>query len=136
MPRARKPAPGANRTDLQQVAQIPTAPTGMPYGAHQASIGAQQAMPVPDLTAPAPEAMTPGVAAAQAYDFQPVGLGDPSASPDEPITAGLSSGPGPGPEAIVGEPTGRVTAVLRRLAAVSSDPTLLALADEAESQGI
>lgn len=33
-------------------------------------------------------------------------LSDPTARPDEPLTAGLPMGPGPGPEALTGMPAG------------------------------
>lgn len=93
MPRKRKRTrpDTSNRSDLQ----TPRAPTGQPYGAHQDSIQSQQAVPLPQSRPPTPGAGA--IPAAQAHNFQPVGLGDPTSRPDEPITAGLALGAGVGP---------------------------------------
>lgn len=81
-----------NRTDM---AQAPRAVPGQPYGQAGAQLQAQQQMPLPQqglasapTTPPAP---------------QPGALGPlhaPTDRPAEPITAGLTQGAGPGPEAI------------------------------------
>lgn len=67
--------------------------------------------------------------------YQPL-LGGPSPRPDIPITAGLPSGPGPGPEILGQQTSGRITALLQRIASTSSDPILASLADEAAAQNI
>jgi len=124
MPRKPKPGPSQNRSDLPPVAapggptQAPQSYTGGEYGSRKASLEAQQAAPLPDRST---EAMlsaagggdSPPAAAgadplsqfvAAAQQVQPPGegglLGGPSTRPDEPLTAGLSTGPGPGPEVL------------------------------------
>lgn len=76
----------ANRMDMQVGArQAAQAPTGLPYGQHQAMINSQHAVGLPVAQNPAE---------------QLVGLHEPTQRPNEPITAGMATGPGPGPEAV------------------------------------
>lgn len=109
MPRAKKgPAPAYN-TGMPQPAD---APTGMAYGDRKAALDAQSAVPLaggaPTAapspaggTAPPAEASPQSLlAAAQGYNFQPVGLVGPTERPGEPVTSGLATGPGAGPEAL------------------------------------
>ena len=67
-----------NRTDLKQPV---TAPTGQAYGERKAQVDAQRAIPLPQAPPVVP-------------------LGAPTQRPQEPLTAGLPVGPGPGPEAL------------------------------------
>jgi len=69
-----------NRTDLNADRQPVRVPSGGRYGDRQAAEAAQRIMPLPDNR--------PDV----------VPLDAPSRRPDEPVTAGLPVGPGPGPE--------------------------------------
>jgi hypothetical protein len=73
------------------------APTGLPYGEHQALMQQQASVPLPNST----DRLQSGIDAAQA---SPLGPGDhlaqPTAIPQEPVTAGLPIGPGPGTEAV------------------------------------
>lgn len=94
----------ANRTDLNTALPVTTAP-GQPYGSRVAQERAQEALPM----APAPRpAMAPGNP--RGGDLQRPGplpgeLGDflrPTERPNEPLTAGLATGPGPGPEVLAG----------------------------------
>lgn len=80
----------SNRTDKLAV----QTPKGQAYGERQASEESQRAVPLPDANAQFQQTL----AAAQAHDFQPVGLGQPSSRPDEPLTAGMPIGAGAGPE--------------------------------------
>ena len=128
MPRARKAGPSANRTDLAQPApptpgpsqvQPVTVPTGLPYGEAGQLRTAQQAQPLPatgpgTTPIPAPAAAPPAYQGsvvqsdAQGFALPPGRLNAPSDRPNEPITAGLPIGAGPGPEAIgqtMGTPT-------------------------------
>lgn len=96
-------------------AQTPTGtvksnlPTGQGYGVQGGEARSLQAMPAPrpaDPVANAPVSATANTPAgggmpapspvdvAAATPFTPVGLGDPSKLPGEPVTAGLPSGPG------------------------------------------
>lgn len=74
-------AANPQRTDLQAVPDQPvTAASGQPYGERGAQEAAQRAIPLPDLAAA-------------------------TVRPNEPIHAGMATGPGPSP-AQAGIPTG------------------------------
>jgi hypothetical protein len=83
------PAPYAQRTDLNINVPAP----GQEYGQATQQRAATRAVPMklPD--------MMPG----QAIEA-PIGMNDPTARPNEPITAGASFGPGPGREALFTAP--------------------------------
>lgn len=112
MPRggARVGKPGTpypNRSDLRQ--PVTTAPAAQ-YGQRQAAMAQQQAIPLPKRVG---EQIARGAAGGGGGSLDsgwtgppsdlpggiPPGLGyhDPTARPNEPVTAGLSTGPGPGP---------------------------------------
>jgi hypothetical protein len=116
----RSGAPGVTypeRTDLNQA--VRTVP-GQPYGQAGAQQAAQQAIPQPQ---------TPVVQASPAPTAAPFAapesgmLHAPTARPDEPVTAGLPVGAGPGPEALgaLGRPDDQVLANL--YAAYRTAPT-------------
>lgn len=95
-----------NRSDLTQA---PTAAPGQTYGVAAEQLRAQQQVPLPKQvppSAPAPAGSAPAgppPPAGAAPSILPGGLGPltaPSDRPNEPLTAGLASGPGPGPEAL------------------------------------
>jgi hypothetical protein len=94
-----------NRSDLTQA---PTAAPGQVYGASAQQLAAQKTAPLPKQAppaAPAPAGSAPAgpTPAGAAPSVQPGGLGAitaPTDKPNEPLTAGLASGPGPGPEAL------------------------------------
>lgn len=122
---SRQGTPGTaytNRTDLAENRQPVRVPTGQPYGEAGRQEQAQQAMPLPDLSA--------------MLSSLP-GLTDESRRPDEPITAGLPTGPGPGPEALAAPPPDRSgVGLIKRMLRENPDPELFALLAEAErSQG-
>ena len=135
MPRKRRAQPGSsggayqNRTDLSQPVKTPT---GMPYGQAQQLQQAQQQMPVHKEAAVDPFASA--LHAAQGHDFAPVQLNAPTARPNEPVQAGLRSGPGPGPE-VLGGGTG-ISGILERLVAESGNESLRALLDNARRMGL
>jgi len=85
-----------NRSDLTQPAQ---APVGGMYGSATASLQAQSVVPVAGSQSP-----SAGGGATVDPNIIPAGtipsLTDPSARPNEPVTAGLTSGAGPGPEVL------------------------------------
>lgn len=96
----------ANRTDLQG-AQLPVdAPRGLPYGDRAKLISAQRAVPMgsPGVPTPqmggAPGGGVPGGAPPIPGQVVPGGLLGPTQRPNEPVTAGLPTGPGPGPEVL------------------------------------
>lgn len=123
-----------NRTDLAAPQARPQAvqvPTGQAYGDRQASIQQQQAQPLPqDNIDPFQKALQ----AASDHPFQPVGLNEPTQRPSEPITAGLSRGPGVGPEAL-GIRKG-ISDLLTKIYSESGNDTIAALLDRARQMGI
>jgi len=93
----------ANRSDLQATQPVRTPPS-QTYGDATASQAAQRALPLPGpgASVPSPSAAGPGNTQAppMALPGQLGPLNAPTQRPSEPITAGLNSGPGPGPEAV------------------------------------
>lgn len=87
-------------------------PTGRAYGARAEAQTAIAAVPLAGGSVPPVEAATPAapaaappndaalLAAAQQYQMGGPGLTDPTAHPNEPVTAGLATGPGAGPAAL------------------------------------
>lgn len=85
------------RSDLNLPA---TAAADQPYGAAGQQLAAQQAVPL--QRPPQPQ---PADARSAAQASPPLGGGltpidAPTERPNEPVTAGLNAGPGPGPEAL------------------------------------
>lgn len=90
------------RHDLNPV-QAPKAPQGQTYGAAGAQVAAQQAIPLPNGAAPAPGPQGPPPAPPAPGGPPPGSLGPldaPTQRPGEPLTNGIASGPGAGPEAL------------------------------------
>lgn len=123
--------------------QPPKAPTGMAYGAHQESIAAQQAVPLPQAApTPGPAGATPppspagpgrmaaALDAAAAHPAPAGLLAMSSTRPQEPVTAGLTSGPGPGPERLVTS-RAKISSIYERLAYTTGDPDIAILAQMA-----
>lgn len=73
-------------------AQAVEAPSGGAYGDRKASEEAQAAMPLPDAAGSQQAALKAALATAPPQG----GLGAPTARPNEPVTAGMSMGPGAG----------------------------------------
>lgn len=125
------------RTDMNAVRTLPAvAPTGLPYGEHKQLVDAQRAVPLPA----APPA-TAGPAVASPVPTTPGSLPPfdrPTERPDEPVTAGLAVGPGPGPEVLnLGmRPGGQTMAdLLEQVASASGSTDLARLAQRARSLG-
>lgn len=137
MPRKRATATPryANRTDLAASAgdtQPIQAPTGLPYGQRQQVVAAQQSQPLPGD--PYRQALQGATQAATAASF-PTGLMNaPTARPNEPITHGLSTGPGAGPEVLQRRPN-RISGQLQALADAVGDSSLAELAAYAQQRG-
>lgn len=132
MPRAKKPGGSGNRTDLLAA---PTQPiqvaTGLPYGQHQQLAQEQAAVPLGGGPInPVAQAMP----AAQEHNFTPVDLFGPTNRPNEPVTAGLSVGPGPGPEVLHG-PSSKPSDTFDMLALQTGDPAMADLAQAARVRG-
>lgn len=91
--------PGAlsKRTDGGPGAQTQAVPTGLPYGQHEALVNQERTAPMSaSASGPAPMALPTG-GGAPAPTMPPFGE---SQRPDEPVTAGLDIGPGPGSEVL------------------------------------
>lgn len=145
MPRKRQGPPGSyeNRSDLAMTRNQPVqvAPGGE-YGSRQASIESQKVAPLPQTVDAPPSADGGGMAtalqAALGHNFQPVGLGDPSRRPSEPVTAGLPIGAGGGPELLsplTGPDPNSLSSLLQSLASNARSSDLQTLADLARSLG-
>lgn len=128
----REGAPGqaySNRTDLNQDRQPVQVAAGQPYGARQEQVAAQKAVPLP--AAPPVQVPPPSPAPGSFGPFT-----RPTERPDEPLTAGLPMGAGPGPEAVVG-PFGalsaeeQLVAELRGIYAAFPSPDIARLLDYA-----
>lgn len=138
----------SNRTDLNQP---PSAAPNQPYGEAGAQLASQAAIPLPRAPGPSssptpsgaaaggPAAQAPGGAPTQAAPMAPPGslgpLNAPSMRPNEPLTAGLPSGPGPGPEALgITAPTGDPTvSLLQGVFAQYPTPAIQALLNQAQA---
>jgi hypothetical protein len=114
-----------NRTDLQGVKTA----TGLPYGEAKALSDAQRTIPLPNMPAGGPMA-APAAASSQMPALpgqQP--FMRPTERPNEPVTTGLPTGAGPGPEVLQG-PTGgpdEIGAQLRALYQQAPNNDLLRL---------
>jgi hypothetical protein len=90
----------SNRTDLQGVQLPPTAGPSGQYGQRAAQVAAQQAVPMgsgPQMPAAPPAPAAPE----EPYSMpQLTRLDAPTERPHEPVTHGLSVGPGGGPEVL------------------------------------
>lgn len=108
----------------QQGALPPSAAPDQPYGEAGKQLAAQEQVPMapPPGTPPAAPSMPPGLEPGALG-----GLADPSGRPTEPITAGIRSGPGPGPEVLTSTPRRRGEDLLRLAAEETGDPFLAAL---------
>ena len=109
----------------------------------------QRAMPSPQgVGVPAPAApptangapATPNPDAYAAMMQQATGMREqtglltaPTNRPTEPVTAGLSRGPGAGPEALAGRTGSPTGDLMRQLSAATGDPLWARLADKARA---
>lgn len=122
MPR-RRPRTG-NRSDLTVAPPQPVrAASGQQYGKRQQQEQAQRAIPLPQQQVPRLD-LNAVLQSAQNAPAPAGLLAGPSDSPDEPVTAGLPFGAGPGPEALGGAPH---VDELRALYQAYPNPDLLAL---------
>lgn len=141
MPRG-KPRRTQTGEDAQNIRSVP----GQRYGEGVQQQQLQQAMPAPDrsgapsavVTESAPAAASPRAAGPatpeqlqQYLATQRPNLFAGSQRPDEPITTGLASGPGAGPEALRGRPNTPIARFFERLTAETGDPRWARIARQA-----
>lgn len=90
------PGKFSQRTDGKPGAQPVRPMTGGAYGEGQEMNELQSSAPMSDTSGqPAPNGVPPVLAGSGVMP-----MGEPSERPDEPITAGIDAGPGPGSEAM------------------------------------
>jgi len=149
--------PRKRQTQAGMPAQAVSPVGGQMYGAGVEQAALQQAMPAPQLqgaslpaTNPMQQATAPPagqppaappmpaadqfaalMASAQQLKGQAGLLTAPSARPGEPVTAGLSLGPGPGTEALQARTGSPIGESWRRLSAATGDPYFAELARKA-----
>jgi len=113
-----------NRSDMQGPPRAEF--TGQAYGVRAQQEASQQALPVAPPPTSVPGAA--GTAAPQPQGPAPGTLGDllaPTARPDEPLTAGVDTGPGPGSEVLPrADPDAAVIDRLRMLYRQTGSPSL------------
>jgi hypothetical protein len=143
-----------NRTDLATQPSLPArVATNQTYGRAQAQLQAQRQIPMappPTLIPPAggPTGGPPSLPGATSPPAPPAGVPAPlppapnlvpggagpleraTERPNEPVTAGASLGPGPGPESMAG-PTVNLAGILGRAAQTTGSSVLAALAQRA-----
>lgn len=126
----------SQRSDMQ----APSAAPGQTYGVQAQQLRAQQQIPLPKQAPPSQPAQVGGAAAgppppaaAAPMPGSLGGLADPTSRPNEPITAGLNTGAGPGPEALGGGGLSPIDEVRAMFAADPNDDMrrLLAYLDQA-----
>lgn len=107
---------------------------GGAYGSRSTAEAALAAAPMPTGSPPPP---TPTEAAA-AFDFGEPIMDPITERPDEPISHGLASGPGAGPEALgMGmRGNGRIASLLQQMAEISGNSALADIAAEAAARRI
>lgn len=123
--------------------QAPAPPVDAPYGEGERAIESQRRTPLPDYSGPPPvpapagaepaaglapaDRLQQALAAAQGMAPPTNILTTPTQRPDEPLTAGLRTGAGPGPEVL--SSGDRAVRTLRMLAEVTADPSFANLAE-------
>ena len=132
MPRTR--GGGGNRTDLLTKAQPVRTPTGLAYGEASQLRQTQQQVPGAAPQQAPVSLQAQAHAAAQATPPPANLIHAPTQRPNEPVTAGLATGAGPGPEVLAGggaamDPT---LAVLQGMYSRYPSPDMQALVMEAQ----
>lgn len=121
-----------NRSDLNapKIARF----QNQQYGTQVAQVAQQQAAPPPAVPGPPLRPSVP-----QQFTPTSVSLQSPTQRPNEPVTAGLATGPGAGPEALGGLPAGSdMVARMQALYAAAPSPSmwrLVLLAEQEQAQG-
>ncbi len=130
MPRKAKGNGYGNRTDqmAKGKTQAIAVASGQTYGNRQASEQSQRDMPLPG------DPIANLMADTGTFDGTPTSLLAPTQRPDEPVTAGLTTGPGPGPEVLFG-PSTKASDTFAYLAEQTGDSYFLQLAELSRRQG-
>lgn len=122
------PTPAARRA----TSQLPSTPQGRPAPQPAPPPGAPAPQPATVSGEPSPEdRYQRALTAAQQMQGQFGMLTRPSDRPDEPITAGLAVGPGPGPEMLGSTRRNPTAETFQRLSQLTGDSYLAELAQRA-----
>lgn len=144
-----------NRTDLARQPSLPArVATGQTYGKAKSQLDAQRTVPMARPSVPLASSPTagapgqsfpppPGPGAPVQSPIPPGGFGDihrPTERPFEPVTTGISSGPGAGPEALPPGPSNPTTnnnlsSLLAQVAQQTGSAAVRALAMHAQAAG-
>lgn len=118
----------ANRSDLSSAQPVRTVP-GQSYGTAGAQQQAQRAVPLPQTAQP----QMPPAAQTRPAPPDPGLLHAPTARPNEPVTAGVPMGAGPGPEAnAMGPPSDQILANLYRAYQMAPTEAMRQIVEQAE----
>jgi hypothetical protein len=126
-----------NRTDLNKQ-PVRVGPSTQ-YGQGAAQEASQKIVPLantagaPSSGGGAPAAMPPQAPGPLPGDHG--AFNRPTEMPQQPVSAGLPFGAGPGPEALGMIQRPKVSQTIAQLASMSNDPELLQLAQRAQAQG-
>lgn len=142
------PGKYSHRTDGGP-AQVKSHIPDLPYGEAKQQMASQSTAPMAGTSPmPAPPSAAPnstdnGTVAPQMPTYTGGPFNGPSTRPDEPVTAGATIGPGPGPEALgaaapqpVGQATGQMFAMLQRLSATDTTGVLAKLYQMAAARNV
>jgi hypothetical protein len=128
------PGKYSQRTDTAPKFRYPDAAYG-----ENSELATQQAGAPMARTAARPQAGGAGGTTPTAGPPDIVGIGADSQRPDEPVTAGVDIGPGPGSEVLPGGPqpaTGELSDMMFQLAATDRTGAIAALAMQAMRRGL
>lgn len=134
------PTSGPGSLSRRTDGQVQSVPTGMPYG-EAGQLQAQEQTAPMSATPNTPTANVPAAQPQQQPTYHGQPFGAPTARPNEPITAGVNIGAGPGPEALPVEQQpqyqqqGPTTQMLSRLFARDTSGALATLYQFAAAQG-
>lgn len=97
---ARQGTPGTAYSNRSDLTQAPRAVSGQTYGVRSQQIASQRAVPLPQAPSPAVGSAPPGPPPPGGGAPLPPPINAPTQNPGQPLTAGIPSGAGPGPEAL------------------------------------
>lgn len=138
------PGKFSKRTD-GGAAQVLSAAPDQPYGAVKQQLDSQRIAPMGAATPlpPAPQGGQQGPPQApQMPQYNGAPFGAPTQRPDEPVTAGADSGPGPGSEVLSANQqqpamgTGAMTQLLTKLSSTDATGVLGQLLMSAQAHGV
>ncbi len=130
----RQGAPGKAYTNRSDMTQAPRAVPGQTYGQAGAQLASQQSVPLP-AGAPAGGGGAPSAVQGQSPAPPLTPINAPTQRPGEPLTTGIASGPGLGPEALgmAPAPEDPTIHILKGILSRYPNPAIAALLAQAQS---